>query len=72
MKNVRNFYLRNGQWEAKTETAGARRQEWGNPNRKMARKIRARQADFDKMMENVRAVKEAPAGAYHRPGSHKA
>jgi hypothetical protein len=41
---------------------------WGNPNRKIAKKIAQRRDDYDKMMASNSNLDPK---AFHRPGSHK-
>lgn len=63
-ETVRTFVMENGVWVAKRVPKGHRKPEWNNENRKTARKIRARQLDYDQF---VKTIKD-PRG-YRRPGS---
>lgn len=62
---VRTFVMENGVWVAKRVPKGHRKPEWNNENRKTARKIRARQLDYDQFIKTIKG----PVTGYHRPGS---
>lgn len=62
---VRKFKFEEGGWKAVRVPKGHRKAEWNNPNHKIDRKIRGRQADYENLVKNL---KSGQAG-YHRPGS---
>lgn len=54
-----------GAWVAKRVPKGHRKPEWNNENDKMARKIRARQRDYEQLIQRVKGS----AAGFHKPGS---
>ena len=63
---VRVFVMgEGGVWTARRVPKGHRNPEWNNENRKIGRKIRARQRDYEQLIQRVKGS----AAGFHRPGS---
>ena len=62
---VRTFVMEGGAWVAKRVPKGHRKPEWNNENEKIGRKIRARQRDYEQLIQRVKGS----AAGFHKPGS---
>lgn len=62
---VRTFVMGDDGWVARRVPKGHRKPEWNNENEKTARKIRARQRDYESLIQRVRGS----AAGFHKPGS---
>lgn len=62
---VRVFVHDESGWKAVRRPKGYRNSEWNNENEKTARKIRARQRDYESLIQRVKGS----AAGFHKPGS---